>query len=266
MTRKSSDAESLVSLTIENDVARITVCRPDSRNALSLAVNQQISAHVKTISQRPSVRAVVITGQGDKAFCAGADLKERKGVSAEDTPRYVDAIAGAINDVATMSAPTIAAMNGSAFGGGLELALACDFRIAVEDAQFALSEVRLGILPGAGGTQRLPRLVGVAAAKELILLGRRVSATRAFELGLVNQVAPREKFLDAVEAIVTELKGCAPVSVASAKRAIEGGLHLSMKEGLALERACYEKTLFTEDRNEGLRAFAEKRPPNFQGK
>ncbi len=255
-----------VTLTKKGDVAWITLSRPEARNALSLAVNKRISEHVTSIRKDASIRAVVVTGLEDKAFCAGADLKERKGVSAEDTPRFVDAIAGAINDIANLNKPTLAAMNGSAFGGGLELALACDFRIAVEGAMFALSEVRLGILPGAGGTQRLPRLIGAARAKELILLGRRIDSSRALSIGLVNEVVPVGGLDDAVGKWMDELSKCAPLSVEFAKKAIETGLHLTLEEGLAVERACYDKTLFSEDRNEGLRAFAEKRPPKFTGK
>jgi enoyl-CoA hydratase/carnithine racemase len=157
-------------------------------------------------------------------------------------------------------------MNGVAFGGGLELALCCDFRVAVEGAHLGLTEVRLGIMPGAGGTQRLTRLVGVARAKELILLGRRITATRAHEIGLVNVVVPPAQLGHMVHELVKELEGCAPVSVAAAKEAIDRGVDVVFDEGLRIERGCYERTLTTEDRNEGLRAFAEKRAPKYQGR
>jgi enoyl-CoA hydratase/carnithine racemase len=160
---------------------------------------------------------------------------------------------------------TIAVMNGHAFGGGMELALACDLRIAAEEAQMGLTEVRLGIMPGAGGTQRLPRLVGVARAKELVLLGRRIDAARAYEIGLVMQVSPRARLRQDADAILAELAGCAPRSVEMAKQAIDRGVEVGIDEGLRIERACYDVTLFTEDRNEGLRAFAEKRAPRYTG-
>ena len=246
-------------------VVWVTLNRPDTKNALSRAVNHELARLARELGGDPAVCAVVLTGAGDSAFCAGADLKERKGVTAAQTGPYVDAISGAIESWARMPKPTIAAMNGSAFGGGLELALACDFRIVVEDAQLALTEVRLGIMPGAGGTQRLPRLIGVAAAKELVMLGRRIDAARALALGLATQVVPRAELAAATAAMLEELAGCAPRSVAMAKAAIDRGIDVGIDEGLRIERACYEVTLFTGDRDEGLRAFAEKRPPRFSG-
>jgi len=245
--------------------AWVTLNRPDARNALSRELNLRLQEIATGLDEREDVRAVVITGAGDKAFCAGADLKERRGVSAEDTGPYINAIAGAIYAWGELRKPTICAMNGSAYGGGLELALACDFRVLVEGAEVGLTEVKLGIMPGAGGTQRLPRLIGEARAKELILLGRRVGAARALEIGLVHQVVSRAGFVAAVDALVAELATCAPLSVKSAKSAIERGYGKPISEGLEIERACYDATLFSEDRNEGLAAFAEGRPPNYRG-
>jgi methylglutaconyl-CoA hydratase len=247
-------------------VTWVTLNRPDVRNALSRDLNVQLSQLASDLSQDDSVHAVVITGAGEKAFCAGADLKERKGVPASEAGPFINAIAGAINGVGELRKPTIALMNGSAYGGGLELALACDFRILVEGAEVALTEVRLGIMPGAGGTQRLPRLIGEARAKEMILLGRRVSAARALELGLVSQVVPRAQLASAAAALLGELAACAPLSVAQAKTAIERGHARPLEEGLEIERQCYDVTLFSEDRDEGLAAFAEGRPPRYQGR
>jgi enoyl-CoA hydratase/carnithine racemase len=244
----------------------ITLNRPDARNALSKAVNLELAEIVSDLDQRSDVRAVAITGAGEKAFCAGADLKERRGVSAEDSGEYINAIAGAIGAVGELRKPTICVMNGSAYGGGLELAMACDFRICVDGAELGLTEVRLGIMPGAGGTQRLPRLVGEARAKELILLGRRISATRALEIGLVHQVVARAQLAAAADAMLAELAGCAPMSVRQAKTAIERGHGRPIDDALAFERECYDVTLFSDDRNEGLAAFAEGRPPVYQGR
>lgn len=255
-------------LTVErrgNGVVWLRLQRPEARNALSRALNLQIAQVVTELGYDPQVRAVVIRGSGDKAFCAGADLKERKDVAAEDTPPYVAAIATAINQVANLRVPTIAAMNGSAYGGGLELALACDFRILVEGAEVGLTEVKLGIMPGAGGTVRLPRLVGEARAKELILLGRRIPAARAYEIGLVNRVVPLAQLDGAVDELLAELAAAAPLSVRCAKTAIERGMETSVDAALELEYEQYRVTLFSDDRNEGLRAFAEGRPPQFQG-
>ena len=164
---------------IKDHVARVTINRPAARNALSKATNEELLSVAAQLGNDPDVRAVVLRGSGDKSFCAGADLKERKGVAAEETGPYVDAISGAINAWSRIPQPTLAVVNGFAFGGGMELAIACDLRIASDNALFGLTEVRLGIMPGAGGTQRLPRLIGVAAAKELILLGNRIDAARA---------------------------------------------------------------------------------------
>ncbi|MEO8702082.1 MAG: enoyl-CoA hydratase-related protein [Kofleriaceae bacterium] len=247
-------------------VAWVTLNRPSVRNALSLDVNTQLLELAEELQQDLDIHAVVLTGAGDKAFCAGADLKERKGVPANESGPYINAISGAIFHWGQLRKPTICAMNGSAYGGGLELAMACDFRILVEGSELALTEVRLGIMPGAGGTQYLPRLVGEARAKEMILLGRKVSAERALEIGLVTQVVPRAGLTAAVDALLVELAGCAPMSVRQAKAAIEEGYSLSIREGCDREREYYDTTLFSEDRDEGLRAFAEGRPPKFQGR
>jgi methylglutaconyl-CoA hydratase len=243
----------------------VTLNRPEVRNALSRAVNLKLSELAEEIDERDDVRAVVLTGAGDKAFCAGADLKERKGVPAEESAPYINAIAGAINAWGNIRKPTICAMNGSAYGGGLEIALACDFRICVDDAEMGLTEVRLGIMPGAGGTQRLPRLIGEARAKEMILLGRRVSAKRALEIGLVHQIAPGVALRATVDALLADLAGCAPLSVTQAKSAIERGYGKTLDDGLTIERECYEVTLFSNDRDEGLAAFAEGRQPKYTG-
>jgi len=251
---------------VRGTTAWVTLNRPEVRNALSRQLNLTLAEIASGFEQRDELRAIVITGAGDKAFCAGADLKERRGVSAAETGPYLNAIAGAINEWGRVRKPTICAMNGSAYGGGLELAMACDFRILVEGAEVGLTEVRLGIMPGAGGTQRLPRLVGEARAKELIMLGRRISAARALEIGLVHQVVPRAGLEAAVEAMLGELAGCAPRSVQAAKSAIEQGYGKPLDEALAIEGEHYEVTLYSEDRDEGLAAFAQGRPPQYQGR
>jgi enoyl-CoA hydratase/carnithine racemase len=243
----------------------ITLNRPDARNALSRELNLRLHDLTSELDERDETRVIVVTGAGDKAFCAGADLKERKGVTADQTGVYLQAIAGAINGFADLRKPTVCAMNGSAYGGGLELAIACDFRILVEGAELGLTEVKLGIIPGGGGTQRLPRLIGEARAKELIMLGRRIGAARALEIGLVHQVVPRAGLAAAVDALLAEIGSCAPLSVRFAKSAIQRGYGKPLSEGLEIERECYDVTLFSEDRDEGLAAFAEGRPPNYRG-
>jgi methylglutaconyl-CoA hydratase len=244
----------------------VTLDRPEVRNALARAVNLRLQDIATEVVDRKDIHAIVLTGAGDKAFCAGADLKERRGVPAEQSMSFVNAIGSAINAFGDLRKPTICMMNGSAYGGGLELALACDLRVCAEGAEMGLTEVRLGIIPGAGGTQRLPRLIGEARAKEMILLGRRISAAQALAWGLVHQVVPRDKLRATVDAMLAELAGCAPLSVASAKSAIEHGYGRSLEDGMAIERESYEVTLFSEDRDEGLAAFAEGRPPRFRGR
>lgn len=255
----------LVTVERRGPAAWITLNRPDAANALSRALVNELDAAVTALAGDPSLRAVVVTGAG-KTFCAGADLKERREMTPDEVRVFLDDLGNTLNALSALPCPAIAALNGAAFGGGLELALACDIRIAVEGAAMGLVEARLGIIPGAGGTQRLSRLVGVARAKELILTGRRIDAGIARELGLLARVVPAPDLEAATADLVDEIAACAPLAVAQAKAAIDGGISLSLPGGLALEKRCYEVVLGSADRTEGLRAFAEKRRPVFEGK
>jgi len=245
-------------------VGWITLNRPEALNALSGELLLALEDAVTELGGDPAVRLVAVTGAGDRAFSAGADLKERRGMTEAQTRERIDLINRCFTALAHLPKLTVAAVNGVAFGGGFELALACDLRVAAAGAEVGLTEVRLGIIPGAGGTQRLARVVGVARAKEMILFGGRVDAQRALAMGLVSEVAADLE--GAVTKRVEELAACAPIAVAKAKEAIDRGFDLPIAEALALERACYEATLGTEDRQEGLRAFAEKRKPEFKGR
>ena len=240
--------------------------RPGAANALSCALVAALRAELGALARVPDLTAVVIAGIEGKAFSAGADLKERLGMTLDGTRAYLDDLGRLLQTIEDFPRPVIAALSGAAFGGGLELALACDLRVADESALLALSEVRLGIIPGAGGTQRLSRLCGIAVAKELILTGRRLDATEALRLGLVSQVVAKSDLHATVVALCAELAYAGPLALAEAKRAVDAGFGKSMAEALAIERACYEVVLTSQDRNEGLRAFAEKRPPHYQGK
>ncbi|HEY0707684.1 MAG TPA: enoyl-CoA hydratase-related protein [Polyangia bacterium] len=263
----SESAAGPVTLTRQGRVAVVTLTRPDAANALSLALVAGLRAAFAEITRTdPAASAVVVTGAGDKAFCAGADLKERLSFTLETTRDFLDQLGGLLDSIAAFPRPVIAALNGVALGGGLELALACDLRLAATGVTLGLPEVRLGIIPGAGGTQRLARLVGPAIAKELILTGRRIDADKARELGIVNAVVARESLLETAVALGNEIGESAPIAVTEAKRAIDDGLTLSMAQGLAVERAAYEVCLMSEDRNEGLRSFADKRKPVWRGK
>ncbi len=235
------------------------------RNSITTALVSALNANLGRASGDRALRCVVVTGAGDKAFCAGADLKERARMSAEEVHAFHGGLRGALRGIEAAPQPVIAALNGAALGGGLELALACDLRVAADTAVVGLPEVSLGIIPGAGGTQRLARLVGVARAKDLVLTARRIGAAEALAMGLVSRVAPAARLLDEALALAEQVARNAPVSLRQAKRAIDGGFHLPLEEALDLENRMYQDCLGTKDRVEALRAFAEKRPPVFEG-
>jgi enoyl-CoA hydratase/carnithine racemase len=236
------------------------------RNAISRAMLQELAGLVERVSASRATRTVILTGAGDKAFCAGADLKERSGMSEPEVRAFLDQLRRTLRAIEKSDCVFIAAINGTAFGGGTELALACDLRVAAPAAELGLTEVKLGIIPGGGGTQRLARLIGPARAKDLILTGRRLNAAEAFSIGLVSRLAPEGRLLDAAYSLAESIVENAPVAVSTAKHAIDEGGGLELDAALALELQKYEAVLKTEDRLEGLRAFAEKRPPVFKGR
>lgn len=240
--------------------------RQDRMNALSRATVRELGRLARETAGDRDVRAVIVTGAGGRAFSAGADLKERQSMDEEEVRDFLSLYRVAFGAIDAFPKPTIAAIDGVAFGGGLELALACDLRVAAAGAKLGLTETSLGIIPGAGGTQRLTRLVGPARAKELVLLARRLDADEALALGIVNRVAPDgQTALDcAVELAEPFVKG-APIALAAALDAIDAATQLPLEAGLSVERACYERTLGSKDRLEALAAFREKRPPRFTG-
>lgn len=245
-----------------------TLNRPRALNAfnkpLLLALNAECARLEARIDAAP--RVVVIAGAGGRAFSAGADLKERKAMPADEVPAFVSLIGGTFDRIARQAIPFIAAVDGFAFGGGMELALACDVRVLGPSASLGLTEVRLAIIPGAGGTQRLPRLVGLGRAKDLILTGRRIDRDEAFRIGLAERVADEGRTLEVALEVAGAMATAGPVAVRAAKSAIDGGMGLTMADGLSHERACYDRTLETVDRVEALAAFAERRPPVFLGR
>ncbi|HYG69497.1 MAG TPA: enoyl-CoA hydratase-related protein [Anaeromyxobacteraceae bacterium] len=242
-----------------------TIDGESRRNAISRAMLKGLQEHLARIAADRDVRCVVVTGAGDKAFCAGADLKERATMSEADVHAFHHGLRAALRGIETAPQPFVAAVNGAALGGGLELALACDLRVASDAAELGLPEVSLGIIPGGGGTQRLPRLVGVSRAKDLVLTGRRIGAAEALAMGLVNAIAPPQRVREDAIALAERVARNAPVSLRQAKRAIDGGFHLPLEEALDLENRLYQDCLKTKDRVEALRAFAEKRAPVFTG-
>jgi enoyl-CoA hydratase/carnithine racemase len=212
-----------------------------------------------------SVRVVIITGAGQKAFCAGADLKERATLPPERVKEYIFTIRNLLTTVEQLPKPVIAAVNGIALGGGTELALASDIRLASSNASMGLTETRLAIIPGGGGTQRLPRLVGKGKAKELIFTGQRIGAEEAHRIGLVNQVCAPEELPEACRQMAAMICETGPIAIEQAKYAINYGMETDLHTGLAIESNAYWITIPTEDRLEGLKAFREKRKPVYKG-
>lgn len=250
---------------VENHIAYVTINRPDALNCFDYETLAQLQDVVANIHITKDIRVVVITGAGDKAFSAGADLKERKHLNETEVRRNVKAIRDVFSAIEALPQPTIAAINGYALGGGFELALACDFRIAVPKAKMGLTEVSWAIIPGAGGTQRLPRLIGPSKAMELILTAKRIDADEALSLGALNSVVPEEELLSACEQLAAAITANGPLAVQQAKYAILHGMEVDLHTGLAIEAKAYEVIIPTKDRVEALDAFAEKRKPEFKG-
>jgi enoyl-CoA hydratase/carnithine racemase len=244
----------------------IRLNRPDRMNALDYSTLVRLGEVIGELEQDlKETRAVIVTGEG-KAFCAGADLKERRTLNEQQVRRNVKKIREVFSALERLPQPTIAAINGHAFGGGFELALACDFRFAVQEARMGLTEVSLGIIPGAGGTQRLTRLTGLARAKELILTARKITANDAEEYGILNGVAEnRDHLFKLCRSLAGEMLSNAPLAVYQAKYAIDRGVGLDLQSGLDLESKAYEVLIPTKDRVEALEAFREKRKPVFRG-
>jgi len=250
----------------KNNIAYVTINRPESLNCFNYQTLCELEEIVKFIHVRDDVKVVIFTGRGEKAFSAGADLKERKNLTESEVRRNVNAIREVFNRIANLPQPTIAAVNGYAFGGGFELLLACDFAIAVEGAKMGLTETSWAIIPGAGGTQRLPRLIGENKAKELIFTARKITAEEAYDLGILTKVVKKEELINACESFAAEMLKNGPVALRQAKFAISQGMNTDLQTGLAIEAKAYELTIPTQDRIEALKAFSDKRPPKFMGK
>jgi methylglutaconyl-CoA hydratase len=251
--------------TLDHGVAILTLNRPEAANALSLKMLNELREIQQELKFNRNIRCVIVTGAGEKVFCAGADLKERAQMNETQVRQTVSLIRETINEFEQLPQPVICAMNGSAFGGGLELALACDIRIAADTAKMGLTETSLAIIPGAGGTQRLPRLIGKGRAKELIYTAKRISALEAEKIGLIEYAVPSEQLMEKAVQIANEIVENAPIAVAQAKIAINRGLEVDLNTGLKLEQMAYEMTIPTKDRLEGLQAFKEKRKPVYKG-
>ncbi len=243
----------------------LTLNRPKVMNAFNFALLHALAAQVERIRYDRDVGAVIITGAGQRAFCSGADLKERATLPPEKVREYIFTIRNLFTAIEQLNKPVIAGVNGVALGGGTELALACDIRLASATASMGLTETRLAIIPGAGGTQRLPRLIGRGKAKELIFTGRRVGAEEALQIGLVNHVYEPDALLDECRKMAALIAEGGPVALEQAKFAINHGLETDLATGLAIESNAYWVTIPTKDRLEGLAAFREKRKPVYRG-
>jgi len=245
----------------------LTLNRPQVANALNTQMGHDLLAFFEAVNAAPAgVRCIVMTGAGERAFCAGGDLKERNGMTDEQWQDQHLLFERMVRAFIACPVPVIGAVNGAAYAGGCELALCCDFIYAAESARFALTEVTLGIMPGAGGTQQLPRAVGERRAKEVILTGRPFGAQEAYDWGMVNRLCAPGKVVDEALATARQISDNAPTSVRQAKHAIHFGLQMDLASGMMLEIEAYNRMVPTEDRREGIASFNEKRKPIFKGR
>jgi enoyl-CoA hydratase len=245
----------------------LTLSRPEVANAMNTQMGRDLLAFFETVNADPlAYRCIVMTGAGDKAFCAGGDLKERLGMSDETWQAQHLLFERMIRAFICCPVPVLGAINGAAYAGGCELALCCDFLYAAETARLALTEVTFGIMPGAGGTQNLPRAVGERRAKEIILTGRPFSAKDAYDWGMVNRLCAPDKLMNEALETAHRIADNAPISVRQAKHAIHYGLQMDLASGMMLEIEAYNRMVPTEDRREGIASFNEKRKPVFKGR
>ncbi|KAI7743421.1 hypothetical protein M8C21_011272 [Ambrosia artemisiifolia] len=249
----------------DSGIVQINMDRPEAKNALGKDMLKGLLNSFEAINTDPAANVLMICSSVSRVFCAGADLKERLTMDVPEVRATVNSLRSTFSFLEALQIPTIAVIEGAALGGGLEMALSCDLRICGEDAKLALPETGLAVIPGAGGTQRLPRLVGKSIAKELIFTGRKISARDALSIGLINYCTPAgEAYSKALE-VARDINQKGPVAIRMAKRAINEGLEVNMDSALGVEEECYEQILHTNDRLEGLAAFAEKRKPSYKG-
>jgi enoyl-CoA hydratase/carnithine racemase len=249
-----------------NRVAYVTLNRPKVLNALNHTALTELKAALHAASLDPDVRGVILTGAGDKAFIAGADISELARIDGVEAKEFTRAGQVVLNAIENLGKPVIAAVNGYALGGGCETAMACTIRLATEDATFGQPEVKLGVIPGYGGTQRLPRLVGRGRALQLILSGATIGAQEAYRIGLVNEIVPRSELIPRAEAILAQIGANAPLAIRFSLEAVNKGLETSQAEGLFLESSLFAICAASDDKREGTAAFVERRAPQFKGR
>ncbi|MCW2241719.1 enoyl-CoA hydratase/isomerase family protein [Azospirillum canadense] len=266
-TDPESHGDTAVLVERRGGVGIVTLNRPEALNAINMAVRRGLTQACRDLDSDPEIRAVLIRAAGDRGFCVGADIKEFRPVDSAVAARRVDGSIAYVDAVAALTKPVIAAVHGFCLGGGFEIALACDIRIASADALFGLPEINLGLIPGAGGTQRLPRLIGAGRALDLMLTGERFGAEEALRLGVVSRLAPnRDALAEQALALADAIAAKPPTAAAFVKEAVTAGADLDLKAGIALERTLFTLLLTTEDRMEAAAAFREKRRPVFKGR
>lgn len=264
LSRLASGTECI--LTIENFIATVNMSRHSRKNALGRTMLNELQSAVRQCHNNNLVRCVILHSSVDGVFCAGADLKERKEMSQEEARAFVDQLRATFSEIEDLSVPCIAAIEGKALGGGLELALAADLRVAGREAALGVPETGLAIIPGAGGTQRLTKAIGLSRAKRMAFTARPVSAETAMTWGLVDELTAAGSALVGAKELAAQMSENGPIAVAAAKKAINRGYYASSRdEGMTFERESYELVLGTKDRLEGLKAFAEKRKPQYKG-
>jgi enoyl-CoA hydratase len=255
-----------VKLEKKNKIGYVTIDRPKTLNALNMATMEELRQVFTELKDDREIRVVILTGGGEKAFVAGADINELARNNPVEAKAYTHKGQAVLDLIENLGKPVIACINGFALGGGCEIAMACTMRLASENAKLGQPEVKLGLIPGYGGTQRLPRLVGTGLAMQMVLTGEMISAQEAHRIGLVNEVLPSGSLIARAEEIAGKIIGMAPLAIQYCMEAVNNGMNMTLQEGLFLEATLFGMCCATEDRKEGTTAFLEKRPANFQGK
>lgn len=253
-------------LSFEGEIGILTINRPKALNALNIETLKDIQMGIQEVKDHQETKVLILTGAGEKAFVAGADIMEMKDMTSIEALNFSKLGHFTLKMIQDLDRPVIAAVNGFALGGGTEIALACDFIYASENARFGLPEVTLGIFPGFGGTQRLPRLIGKGKAKELILTGKMITAQEAFQMGIVNKVVPHASLMEETKKVANQIAANGAVGVRLAKMVVDAGFNMDLAEACSLESYAFSLGFTTEDQKEGMTAFIEKRKPNFKGR
>lgn len=251
---------------VEDGIAVITFNRPKALNAMNAETLTELMDAATICKKDESIKALILTGSGDKAFVAGADIAQMQNLAVPDALKFMELGSDTLRLIETMPKPSIAAINGFALGGGTEISMACDIRFAAENAVFGQPEILIGLIPGWGGTQRLPRLVGMGIAKEIIMGGGQIDAKRAYEIGLVNKVVPADKLMEETRKFAKKLASMPAFALKMAKHSINYGYDLALDNANRLEVECCAQCFSTQDQKEGMKAFLEKRKPNYIGR